>query len=162
MADFSTQFLSPVGFSFQILRTPATNFFVQSVSLPGITTTSVEVPNPIKRIPVHGDHPVYDEFSVTFKINEDMSNYLEIFNWIRSFSTPDNYGEYESKYSDIYSDGTLLIMTSQMNPNIRIQITDMFPTSLTPVEMMTTDTGIEYVTATAQFRFQDYSFDLTT
>ena len=154
--DFSKNFLSPVGFDFSLLRIPQTTFHVQSVILPGIVSTPYEVPNPLNRMPVHGDHPIFDELSVTFKINEDMGNYIEIFDWIRGQTTPDNYGEYEG-HKNLYSDATLSILTSQFNPAIRIELTDCFHISLTPIEVNVTDTAIEYIDATAGFRFQDYS-----
>lgn len=165
MTDFNKNMLSPVGFSFQLMRAPDIEFFVQSVSLPGITMNSPEVPNPFIAYPVPGDHITYGEFELTYKINEDMSNYLEIFDWMTALGFPDNFDQHKTiaekrSYSGegIYSDATLMIMSSSMNPVMQIEIRDMFPVSLSPLTMNTSDTNIEYVDATASFRFTNYKF----
>jgi hypothetical protein len=157
--------LSPVGFTFSIKKTPDMNFFIQSVTLPGIQLGTFDIPNPLKRIPMYGDQIQYGELDVVFKINEDMTNYLEIFNWITAMGFPDNQGQFAAiagrpKYTGegIFSDATLTVLSSAMNPNIQINITDLFPISLTPITFDTRDTSIEYIEATASFRFQNYTF----
>jgi len=165
MTTTNNNMLSPVGFSFQIKKTPNINFFVQSVTLPGITLGQIDVPNQLKVVPVPGDHITYGDLDVTFKINEDMSNYLEIFSWITALGFPDNPGQYRSieqrpsfSGDGIYSDASLTILSSAMNPSMRVEITDAFPTSLTPITLDTRDTSIEYIEATASFRFLNYTF----
>lgn len=156
---------SPTGFSFNIKRTENVNFFVQSVTLPGITLPFTEQPTPFKKIPVYGDHIDYSELDVTFKINEDMSNYLEIFDWITAIGFPDEFEQHaqianKQKYTGegIYSDGNITILSSAMNPIMRIDIIDMFPTALTPITVDTKDTEINYLEATASFKFSNYRF----
>lgn len=165
MPEFNKNFLSPVGFNFEIKKTPEMNFFVQSVTLPGITLPFTEQPTPFKKIPVYGDHIDYSEFQVTFKVNEDMGNYLEIFNWITAIGFPDNYEQHAQIANadpltgqGIYSDASLFILSSASNPIIRIDIKDMFPTSLTDLVMDTKDTAIDYIEATATFKFSNYTF----
>lgn len=165
MLDMNKNMLSPVGFSFQIRRLPTTNFFVQSVTLPGPSLGFVEVPNQFRPAQVYGDRIEYSELEVTFKINETMSNYIEIFDWMTGLGFPDNFDQYKRlkekpAFSDerFYSDATLTILTSSMNPQIEIAFSDTFPVSLSPIIMTSTDTEIEYLEATASFRFQNYTF----
>lgn len=157
--------LSPVGFQFSIHRLPTMNFFVQSVTLPGITLGSMEQPTPLRALPIPGDRITYSEVDVTFKIDEDMTNYIEIFKWIRGLGFPDSNLQYreliaQESFEDggLTSDGNLIILSSAMNPNIRIDIYDMFPTTLTQIEMNARDTSIEYLEATVSFRFSNYDF----
>jgi hypothetical protein len=157
--------LSPVGFDFSIRKTPDMHFFIQSIVLPGITLGTFDIPNPLKKVPMYGDHIEYGELEVTFKINEDMTNYLEIFDWITAIGFPDNYGQHkairdvtDASGEGIFSDATLTILSSAMNPNIQITITDLFPLSLSPITLDTRDTNIDYIEATASFRFQNYTF----
>ena len=157
--------LSPVGFRFTINRLPEMNFFVQSVTLPGITIGSAEQPTPIRSVPIPGDRVTYSELDVSFKIDEDMINYISVFKWIRGLGFPDDTDQYKELDESsplmgegIYSDGNLIVLSSAMNPNIRIDIFDMFPISLTPIEMNTRDTSIEYLEATVSFRFLNYDF----
>ena len=158
--------LSPLGFSFSIQRLPNMNFFVQSVTLPGISALTTEVPNPLKSVPLPSDKIEYSELEVTFKIDEDMNNYIEVFNWIRGLGFPDTFEQYKTledqpSYTGggIYSDATLTILSSAMNPNIRIDITDLFPVTLTPIEMSAIQGDVDYLEATATFRFLGYTFN---
>jgi len=57
------------------------------------------------------------------------------------------------------SDGTLSILNSSMRPNMEITLTDMFPISLSPVDFTTADSTINYVTATAEFKFTLLKFN---
>ena len=165
MANFNQNMLSPVGFNFNILRAPDLNFFVQSISLPGIQLGQLERPSPFKSIPTGGDHITYGDLSLSFKINEDLSNYIAMFNWITGIGFPDEFGQYQElakypRYSadGLYSDGNVMILSSSMNPLVRIDIKDMFPTSLTDITLDTRDTAIDYIEATVSFRFLNYTF----
>lgn len=157
--------LSPLGFQLNIQRLPTLNFFVQSVTLPGITAATLDQITPLRAIPTPGDKIDYTELEVVFKVDEDMKNYIEVFEWIRALGFPDESEQYQALENQasgsgagIYSDATLIVLTSAMNPNIRIQIRDMFPTSLTPIEMSAVSADVEYIEATATFRFLGYSF----
>lgn len=157
--------LSPVGFQFSIQRLPTMNFFVQSVTLPGITLSTIDQVSPLKSIPIPGDKIEYSELEVVFKIDEDLRNYIEVFEWIRALGFPDSQQQYKDledqpSYTGggIYSDASLTILTSAMNPNVRIEIEDLFPISLTPIEMSAINADIEYIEATASFRFLRYNF----
>ena len=166
MVDITNKnMLSPLGFQLNIQRLPTLNFFVQSVTLPGITASTLDQQTPLRVVPTPGDKIEYSELEVTFKVDEDMRNYIEVFEWIRALGFPDEFEQYSSledqadgSGAGIYSDATLSILTSAMNPNIRIQIVDLFPVSLTPIEMSAINPDVEYIEATAAFRFLGYSF----
>ena len=165
MAEPNKNMLSPVGFNFEIKKTPHMNFFVQSVTLPGITLGQIDVPNQFRKVPMYGDSIEYSELEVVFKINEDLTNYIEIFDWITAIGFPDNFQQFKNLKNKpaasgdgLFSDATLTLLSSAMNPNIQIFITDLFPSSLSPITMDTRDTSIEYIEATASFRFQNYTF----
>ena len=166
MTDITNKnMLSPVGFQLNIQRLPTLNFFVQSVTLPGITATTLDQQTPLRLVPTPGDKIEYSELEVIFKVDEDMKNYIEVFEWIRSLGFPDENEQYsqledqeDGSGAGIYSDATLTVLTSAMNPNIRIQIDDLFPTSLSSIEMSAVNPDIEYIEATASFRFLRYSF----
>jgi len=158
--------LSPVGFSFHIKKLPELNFFVQNVTMPGVNLPIFEQPNPFKAIPRIGDHLQYGELIVTFKVNEDLGNYIELYEWLRGLGFPDNYDQYKDLAADnkqltgdgLESDAYLMIMSSAMNPIMRIDFEDVFPTALGDFTMDSRDTGIEYIETTATFKFLKYTF----
>lgn len=158
-------FLSPLGFKFILLKAPAVEYFIQSINIPSLALGTANVPTPFVRMPFAGDHLEFGELSVSFKIDEDMKNYLEIYNWMKGLGFPDNFNQYKAIDSTttndgIYSDATLVILTSSKNPNMEIRFKNMFPVNLDPVQFDTTQTDVEYVSTTATFKYQ--SFDIIT
>ena len=149
--------LSPLGFTFNIDKLPEFNHFVQSVNLPGINLGTTDQPTPFKALPVYGDHITYGDLIVDFRVNEDMGNYIEIFNWIQGLGFPDDFRQYKD-LEDKEVDGNLMILSSNMNPIVRIDFQNLFPTTLTDVRMDSRDTNVEYIEASVTFRFAQYKF----
>lgn len=153
-------FLSRVGFKFGIKKLPNTNFFVQSVNVPGRKLGYAPLPNPFKKLPIAGDHLEYNDFAVTFKVDEDFQNYIEIYNWMNGIGFPDSYEQHRRLVAapamsgeGIYSDGTLLIYSSSRNPSMEIVFTDMFPHSISDLVFDSRDSKIEFIEATVIFKF---------
>jgi hypothetical protein len=119
--------------------------------------------NPFVGIPIAGDHIHYQDLQVTFKIDEDLQNWFEIHNWIRSLGFPDNFTEY-AKIADaqaaaptsglgIRSDISLIILNAVKTPIYDVVFREAFPTYLSDMTFTTTDTSVNYITATATFRY---------
>jgi hypothetical protein len=154
-------FLSPLGFDFKIKKIPTTNFFVTRANIPNITLGVVESPTPFVKLPIPGDKIQFGDLQLTFKVDEDMKNYIEIFNWMIALGFPHNYGQYsaikkinKSSGEGIYSDAVLTVLTSSMNPNIEFSFVNAFPYSLTDIEFSSQGTDVEYLEATVGFRYE--------
>ena len=157
----NTNFLPLLNFKFGIKKLPTTSFFVQSVSLPGIKLGFTEVPTPFIRYPIPGDHATFNDFTITFRVDEDMKNYLELYNWIVQLGFPDSFDQYkliDSKSATTgegkTSDGVLIAQNSARSPNMEIMFVDMFPRSLSDIVFDTRDTNLQYAEATAVFKFR--------
>ena len=77
--------LSNVSFNMDISKFPGMNFYVQSVTLPGVSLSEIIIPTGLPRIPykeVSGSAQ-FEPLSVTFLVDEDMNNYFEIWNWVQ-------------------------------------------------------------------------------
>jgi len=155
-------FLSPLGFKFLLMKAPTVEYFVQNVNIPSLGFQSADVPTPFVSLPFPGDHLRFGEFELTFKIDEDMQNYLEIFNWLNGLGFPDNFNQYKNLTTvttrdGVVSDASLMILTSAKNTNIEIKFKNMFPTTLSAVQFDTTQTDVEFVNATASFKYQSFT-----
>lgn len=165
-------FLSPVGFKFTLARAPKLAYFTNAVNLPGISLGVTEQPSYLTKIPVPGDMMEFNDFTLRFLVDENLENYLEIQNWIRGLGFPESLRQiYDlqsendltgTKYSpnqqmDIYSDGTLQILTSSENIQFNVKFLDMFPISLSDIEFDATDTDIQYFTANVTFKYSIYN-----
>jgi hypothetical protein len=156
-------FLSPLGFKLTLARAPTTVFFLQNISIPGISMSETYQPTPFVKIPRPGDHIDYAELSVTFKVDEDLKNWLEVYNWMLSLGFPDNFDQYKrlgkaAKGSEetVSSDINVTILNSAMNPNVEFQFKDAFPTTISQLDLGSTSTDVDYVSATATFRYRVY------
>jgi hypothetical protein len=157
----NSNFLPTVGFKFGIKKLPTTNYFVQSINVPGLKLGFVERPNPFLKYPIPGDHLQFNDFTLTFKVDEDMKNYLEIYDWMIGLGFPDNFDQYrliDSKSATSgegkISDGTIQILNSARVPGIEVTVIDMFPSSLSDIIFDSRDTNLEYAQATVIFKYR--------
>lgn len=168
-------FLSPFGYKFSIKKTPNMNWFIQSVNIPSISLPRTDVPNPFKVFPVGGDHLQFENLNVTFRVDEDLANYREIYNWLCGMGFPDTFDQYKDLASktfgmnsgnslpgegqSLYSDATLTLLTSAMNPNIEITFIDLFPVGLSQLVFDSRLIDMEYIEATASFAYRKFNIN---
>lgn len=168
-------FLSPLGFKFVIKKLPNVNYFCQSVQIPTISMAVIEQSSPLLTIPRIGDRITYDSLSLRFRVDENMANYLEIHNWLTGLGHPVSLNQTRdlSRASNIpnvregsplsmVSDGTLIVLSSHKNPTVNIFFRDMFPTSITELTFDSTAADVEYLEATASFRYLRYDVEVLT
>ena len=86
--------LSPNGFMFTIAKLPELSFFCQEINLPGITLGEPAMFNPFAQVPIPGETLTYDSLNVKFLVDENMDNYVAIYNWIVALGFPTSYDQY--------------------------------------------------------------------
>lgn len=130
-------YLTPTNFKFNIQRLPHVSFFCQAVSIPGLTMSPIEIPTPFKSLYKEGGPLDIGTFTVTMLVDEDMQNYLEIYNWMIGLTFPNEFGEYANLVDGdgLYSDATLHIMSNAKNANVAIKFKDIFPVGLGDINM---------------------------
>jgi len=156
--------LSPTGFRFVLNRTPNINYFTYSVPIPSLTLGDYDEATPFVSLPYPGDKLRYEPLTLRFRVDEDLKNYMEIHNWMVSLGYPESFAQaaYKSesatafKNENVYSDGSLLVLTSNQNVNLRIDFEDMFPISLTELNFDASLDDIQYLEATVTFRYKIY------
>jgi len=153
--------LSPVGFRFNIEFLPMTNWFLTSVSLPGISLGEASHPTPLMPTQVPGNDLTFDPLNITFLVDEDLNNWRELYDWLIGIGFPNDYAEYKDQKQNrqIYSDATLTILNSNMNPNYQIHFRDLFPTNISEIALDSASADIEGIKATATFRYLSYSYE---
>jgi len=165
-------FLSPVGFKFTLNRAQKVSFLGNSANIPGLSLGVANQATPLKDIDTPGDKIIFDDFTLRFLVDENLENYLEIYNWIRGLGYPESLQEIidfqqsgkvdknpYGKGMDIYSDGTLQIQTSNFVPNFQIKFKDLWPYTLTTLNFDATDNDVQYFTADVTFKYT--IFDIT-
>ena len=156
-------FLSPLNFRFNIKKAPHVNFFIQRVNIPSIELPSPVAPSEFVKVPYPGEHINYGDLDISFKVDEDLQNYLELHTWLRGLSDTKDYIERAAldAIPNYTGDGTtfdisLIILNSAKNPNYQVVFQDAFPTELGDVVFDSTDSDINYVTCEAKFKYTLY------
>lgn len=156
-----TNFLSPFGFRFILKRAPHVNFFSNQITIPSFQLGTAEMPTPFKMIPLPGDRPKFGDLAISFKVDEMLQNYLEIFNWMAKIGYPERFEQYASVKNaptgsgqGVVSDGTVSILNSSMDPTTEFRFENMYPDFLSELDFNTTDSSINYITAKVNFKFE--------
>jgi hypothetical protein len=147
----------PTGFKFVIDKIPHVNFFCQSTNLPGLSAGQFLQVTPLRDMPIAGDKVQMNELRVRFIIDEELQNWLEVYNWIKGITFPEDLEQYNSE--ETYSDGFLTILTSNKNVQYVAKFTNLFPVDLTDIEMSSDVADAEVVAADATFAYTTYKVE---
>lgn len=163
-------FLSPTGFKFTLTREPKVAFFCNQANIPDLTLGVAIQPSYTKMIPTPGDIIEFGDLTLRFLVDENLENYMAIQNWIRGLGFPEYLGQFaeledkgivQANYAqtgqNIYSDGTLQVLTSSQLPNFQIIYKDLFPYRLSTLTFDATETDINYFTADVSFKYTIYN-----
>ena len=67
---------------------PTTEWFVISANIPGVSLGQATQATPYTDMPIVGDKIVFDSFDMTFIVDEQLKNYMEMYNWVKNIGFP--------------------------------------------------------------------------
>ena len=175
-------YTSPTQFRFLINQLPKVEYFTTEANIPGITLGELDFKTRFKAIPLMGDVLTYEDLTITFIVDENLENYVEMHTWLTAIGFPENtkqFSDFRSATSNVatntrgeskdigdvkastperamYSDAVLTILTNKNNPVVECRFRDVFPTSLSGLTYSQNQTDVEYLTATVNFKYQIY------
>ena len=156
-------------FNFSINMCPKLTEYVQSVSIPGVTLGEAGAETPFVRIPEPGDKLTYSVLGVSFLVDEELKNWLEIFDWMTSLGFPDNFQQYGNipaakrlSGGQTRSDMILIIYNNQSTPILKVTFKDAFPIAVGDIPLTASDTTSEAPVATADFMYRTYTIESYT
>ena len=173
---------SPTQFKFNIIQLPKVEFFTTEVNLPGITLADAIFPTPFTDIPVQGDKLTFDNLTVSFIVDEFLENYLTLHKWLVGIGFPKSRNQFTEFRSEeavtptatqgisndigdvkpatpvrgLFGDATLTILSNKNNPLVEVRFKDIYPASLTGLNYSQVQTDVEYLTASADFKYTLY------
>ena len=158
-------FLSPVGFNFKLTKEPKVSFFCNSARIPEISLGTAVQPSYLKDLDVPGDKLTYGDFSLRFLVDENLSNYMAIHNWLTGLGYPESAQDFKDLITtggvqdlkNQFSDGSLHILNSNYRDVAVVKFKDLFPISLTSLDFEATDSDINYFTADVTFKYTVYN-----
>ena len=87
-------YLSPIGFKFSITKIPKVDFFSNSASIPGINLGFALQPTYLKDAPVPGDKLTYSDLTLSFFVDENLENYMQVHNWLTGLGYPEDVQQF--------------------------------------------------------------------
>ena len=161
---------------------PTTEWFVVRANVPGVSLGQAVQTTPLLDMPIIGDKLTYDDFYVTFLVDEELKNYTEMHDWLINCAAPEKRSQFQGKARpdgipqrpqteimdlllgnvkqsdrDLYSNLDLFIMSSKNNPVVKIQMVEAFPISLTNIEYSHQESDVTYAECTATFAFSYFT-----
>ena len=158
-------FLSGVGFKFNLTKFPKVDFFSNSARIPELNLELTTQASYLKNIDVPGERLSYGDFTLRFLVDENMENYQSIYDWLTGLGFPETTKEFAEIIKDsdgqrdpkeAFCDGTLRILNSNFREVGKVKFNDLFPISLTSLEFDATNTDVQFFTAEATFKYTLY------
>ena len=157
-----SKYLSGIGFQFSLKKLPGVSYYCQSATVPSINLSVAQQATRWRRLPEPGDEMNYDDLNVRFLVDEDLTNYLSIHDWMRYLGYPESDKDW-TKFDDgetyeerQYSDGSLFILNSNFQRKFEVIFKDLFPVSLGSLQLDATYTDTEYFSIDATFKYSIY------
>ena len=154
----NTNYIQNTGFFFGIQRLPNVQYFCQEANLPGLNFDAIKQPTRFIDVKHPATKATFESLEITFIVDEDLENWREVHNWMRSMVNIEDANDYIDP-QDHYSDATLILLNSAMRENVRVKFKNCFPTSLTGLRFLTTPAETEPQTATVILAFDTYDIE---
>ena len=158
-------FLSGVGFKFNLTKFPKVDFFSNSARIPELNLELTQLASYLKNIDVPGERLTFGDFTLRFLVDENMENYLAVYDWLKGLGFPETGKQFQEIITDsdgqrdpkeAFCDGTLRILNSNYREVAKVKFNDLFPVSITSLDFDATNTDVQYFTAEATFKYTIY------
>jgi len=159
-------FLSPFSFELIIKNKPNVTYFCQRANIPGLSLGFAPQPTFFASpIPRPGDL-VYNDLTISFKVDESLNSYREIWNWMVALGFPVDFSQYKNilqqdsplrpGVGETVSDLTLMVLDNNHRPRFEITFEDAFPITLSDLTFDATETDVNFLTAEVSFKYKLY------
>ena len=175
-------YVSQTQFKFNIHQLQKVEFFCTAANVPAISLGEAVFPTPYKEIPVMGDTLTYDNLSISFIVDENLENYIEMHDWLTAIGFPKNRNQFSTFRSStastpiatqgtsddigdvqpatsargMFGDAILTVLTNKNNPVVEVRFQDIYPVALGALDFTQTSTDVEYISVTADFSYKIY------
>lgn len=178
-----TDYASPIQFRFKMTKLPKVEFFVQTANIPGIALGATNQETPLKDVAGIGDKVTFSTLDVSFLVDENLSNYKELHDWILGLGFPKDYDQFKTLQAigadrfpgstassvalgmnthkalaegGIYSDATLTVLNSKNIAKTEIRFQNVFPISLGSLSYDVKASDVDYLQVQASFNYMYY------
>jgi hypothetical protein len=156
----NTNFLTGNKSIFLLSRCPNIAFFCQRANIPSVSA-GVSIQNNPNAIQIQrpGTEITEEDLQIGFAVDENMSNWLEIFRWIKDISVYGTYIELLRENQKV-SDAILLVLNSAYRPIIKVKYYDIFPTYLAGIDFDTSLPDTDNIISSVTFAYNYFDIQL--
>lgn len=126
-----------------------------SAVLPGLTISSIQYQWQGAHIKIPDARPEFNSLTVSYLVDEDLENWKLFFRWILEYNN--NKDKYIEDPNNIVCDAYLIYYNNWLKKEIlRMNFINIFPTSLSDIELTTKTDGSESIEGRVVFDFDRY------
>jgi hypothetical protein len=164
-------------YRFVLAALPDLTFFLQSFTMPSITTAPPNRANPFVKIPEVADHLDFSTFGVSYMVDNSFKSYFSLFYWLKGYGFPTSYQDIEDfdamRRTQIANPrpmlreiqkttGVLTILQPDIDTAVaEVVFDDVFPTSVGELPFETVGSEPSYLTCRATFAYTNFNIRLT-
>lgn len=153
----NVNYLYPTNYRFILTRTPAMTYNCTKVSLPSLDLPAViQGTTLVNEGKVSGGKITYGDLTVSFLVDENLENWQEIYEWMLTLGTSYDPRFPEADENKKYSNATLAVMNSAMNPKFEVTFTNIFPVSLGGIDFDSGVSGMDALVVDVSFAYDYY------
>ena len=178
-------YADPTKFKFQISKLPRVEFNCIQSNIPGISLTEINQPTRLMPVRIPGNDMTFEDLTVTFIVDEDLTNYRSVHDWMAGLAQMDSDDKYRALITDggdrmplsqqnnsqdagrvtsatndgaIFSDAKLIILSARNIPLVELSFEDTYPKSLSALDYNQSATDVEYLTATVTLGYKKHTY----
>ena len=178
-------YADPTKFKFQISKLPRVEFNSIQANIPGITLTELNQPTRLMPVRIPGNDMTFEDLNVTFIVDEDLTNYRSVHDWMAGLAQMDSDDKYRALITDggdrmplsqqnnsqdagrvtsatndgaIFSDAKLIILSARNIPIVELSFEDTYPKALSALDYNQNATDIEYLQATVTLGYKKHTY----
>lgn len=154
----NTNFLSNNRFFFILNRCPMLVYYCQRVNIPTVTSGVSIQSNPMAiQIQRPGTSVILEDLQIGFAVDEDMKNWLELYNWIKSITYYSTFSELKEDQKT--SDASVLVLNSSFNPILKFKFYDLFPNFISGFDFDSTLPDTTNIISTVSFSYTSFEVE---
>jgi hypothetical protein len=144
-------------FKLTFSRIPNMTFWCTSVNIPSISIGDIAIPNKFLPLHVPGSSIQEEDFKISFIVDEEFSNWNEIYKWMHQIVPFEDFTEILKNDANYYSDATIHCLNSAKRPNVNFVFHKLFPVSIDGFDLSTMLTDSSPITINATFSYESFS-----
>jgi len=178
-------YADPTKFKFQTTKLPRVEFNCIQANIPGISLTEINQPTRLIPLKIPGNDLTFENLSITFLVDEDLTNYRSVHDWMAGLSQMDSDEKYRALITDgkgrmplsqqnnstdagrvtsatpdgaIFSDSKLIVLSGRNTPLVEVTFQDCYPLSLSALDYNQNAADVEYLQATVVFGYKLHDY----